>query len=1092
MGLYDGYKPEKAVIKPDIKPTENKKGGLYANYQPEKADVPKLTEEQRIQKNLELAKQQGLDEGKTVDLSPQMYELAATSAVPLLKATKLAMPAKLAIQGATGGLVQSGMQKIQGKNPDVLGNVLGGTILNTAIGIPAHFLMKGLPKVKNVASNVAENKTVQDLGELATNPQKYVAKIPTASEAMITEQPIKELATSTPQNKVFDIGLQADEAMPYADGGILPPMKNPPVLTAIGNELPTPQNTALVPESMANGGGNIPPQKPPVNTETPFELPMNQGETSPTEFINQGEHVGQKVRQGYTTVKDSAFGQDEAFMNSVEGSKMYDTITNKDTLKKAMDLSKEEADKILSSKDPSALRTMTNFLKLGQALSAEDRIAAETLGNMYIKRGTDIAQEQQARSIVKKLSPEGAVLTMIRVNRESTPKLAQNLIDNADDVINRPELINDIIQNAPKKLKEKILKSAKDGTLSKEKYLSEVDKFYKTKGITAEDIKKAKELTDKIKSSTGREQEIAIGQLRALIASKKPVSLGRKISTVQTMAQLMNPKTITRNILGNQIYQGLENVTQVPAVGIDKLVSNLTGNRSIAMPNIKTQLVEGGKGAKNALEDIMLGIDTTGNSKFDLYPTNSFKNPVMNTLEKAMSMSLRVPDRFAYEGAKADIINGFKQLGNKITPELEAYAEELARKKTFQDDSALAKMTQGFKENLNLGQDWGLGDLLIKYAKTPANLVSRGLSYSPVGAVKGGAELASLLKTGQVGDLVGVAAQNKAVGDISRGLVGSGIVYGGYEGAKNGLVNGSMKQDDFRGTMELQAAMKEAGIQPNSINTGNSNYTYDWAQPTAIPFSAGVNIANKDGLGLIEAMASGANTITDQSLLRGVSDFAGNFRQGGDLGEAFLKTASDMPASFTPGILNQVNQIADNNVRETYDPNPVVQGLNKVKSRIPGLAQTLPVRPNIKGENTERYQNGSNNILNVMFNPGFVRNKQNDPVLNKVVDLYKSTGETTQLMPIVKKSIEINGKQRKLSQNEYIKYQKLSGKLLYDKLKNTTFQNEEFNGLPESQQIKEIGNIQSDINAAIKYKLFGHRTKNGLDKYAQQYLEQIK
>jgi hypothetical protein len=401
-------------------------------------------------------------------------------------------------------------------------------------------------------------------------------------------------------------------------------------------------------------------------------------------------------------------------------------------------------------------------------------------------------------------------------------------------------------------------------------------------------------------------------------------------------------------------------------------------------------------------------------------------------------------------------------------------------------------MTTGLKENLNFGKDFGLGDILIKYAKTPANLISRGLSYSPIGLAKGGIELGQLLKSGQIGDLVGVTAQNKAVGDIARGLVGTGITGAGYLGAKNGVINNSMKDSDFRGTMELQAGNKEAGIQPNSINFGNTNYTYDWAQPMSIPLSAGVNLANQDSLGLLESIASGTDTIVEQPLLQGIANFAGNLREGGDIGQSLLKTASDVPASFTPGILNQINQLADNNVRETYDPNPIKQGLNKVIARTPILSQTLPIRPNIKGRNTERYQNDSNNILNVMFNPGFVREKQDDPVLNKLVDIYKSTGETKQLMPIVKKKIMVNGKPKKLSQAEYINYQKQTGELLYDKLKNSVFTNEDFNNATENEQIKVINNVQSDINAALMFKLFNHKPKKGLDRYARQYLDKIK
>lgn len=1004
--------------------------------------------------------------------------------------------------GAEGLLANSAISAGQSASGAIGGNIIGDKQnigLSTALGAAMPLAIKGLSRaIRPVGSYISnklapvENKAAQEAAEqIADNVTPQVTRETTALIPQIKETPYQMI--ESPQGKTFSLGLEADGPMPYADGGDIIPPNKPPVMTVIGDELPVPVgNNQPIPETMSASGGNIPPKQPPVATIQAEELPMNAGNTGAEEFIYQGQAVKgpQKVRKTYKSLETSKFGDDPEFMENIEPEKMYETVNNKDTFAQAMGLSSNEADNIIKSETPSALRTMTNIKRLGDALDAEDQIAAQELGNTLLRRGTEMGQSIQAYSLIKKLSPEGAVLTMLRVNRESTPKLAQALIDNADEIAKNPASINAVIKNAPKALKDRISKSASAGTLTKEKYLNEIDKFYKTKGITTEDIQKAKDLTSKIQSSTGREQEIAIGQLRALISSKKPVSLGRKISTVQTMAQLMNPKTITRNIIGNSLYQGLENATQIPATLLDKGVSKFTGQRSIALPNLKTQLTEGLNGAKLAAEDIRLGIDTSGNDKFDLFPVNTFKNPVMNALEKGMNYSLRVPDRFAYEGAKADILAGFKKLGNEITPEIEAYAEELARKKTFQDDSALAKAFSGIKEKVNFGQDWGVGDLFLKYAKTPANLISRGLSYSPAGLVKGVSEVGSLLNNGQVGDLFGVAAQNKAVGDVARGAVGSGILGGGYVMAKNGLANGGITDNDIRGTMDLQANQKLAGNQPYSLRFGNNTYTYDWAQPTAIPFSAGVNMADNDVLGLAGSIAGAAGTVTEQPLFQGVQNLANNLNTEQNTGKAIFKTLADIPASFTPGILNQTNQLMDNNIRETYDPNVFIQGLNKVKSKIPGLAQTLPIRPDVTGKSLQRYQDGSNNPFNVLFNPGFSRSKTNDPVISRGLELYKTTGETSQLLPTVKKSIVINGQNKQLSAKEYVKYQSLSGKLVYDELQNAV-KSGRFNNLPEDEQVKVINNIQTDVNAAIKYKLFGNRPKRGLDKYAQRYLDLI-
>ena len=865
MGLYDNYKPEQKVETPQ------KTGGLYANYNPEKKPVnyqdtynnpeyKKQIAEIEAQGNAEKAKAYTGFGIKT--LSP----LVGLGLAPFTAGASL--PASMAITAGAEGLTYGVGDSISKdlKGADFAKNTAKEGAIGATIGGVQGAAFKVLPRLFGKAK-----APVQQASEtLAPKIADDVAEaIPSIGEA-------KPQITVTPEGRTV-LSLEAD----YNNGSI-PPVK-PPQYEMLGDNLPQAQSTALAPQPLADGGDNLPPIKPPVITAQASELPMNTGGTVAEQFINQGEKTGQKVRKTYESLEGSKFGEDPEFMGNIEPNKMYDTVTNADTFAQTMKLSNEEADKIIQSETPSALRTMANIKKLGDALDAEDQRAATDLGNELLRRGTEMGQSIQAYSLIKKLSPNGAVLTMLKVNRESTPKLAQNLIDNADEILKDPLKG---LKNAPKKFKDKILTEATKGKLTKEKYLTELNKFYKLKDITAEDIQKAKILAEKVQSSEGREKEIAIGQLRALISSKKPISNLRKISTAQTMAQLLNPKTIGRNIIGNSLYQGLENVTQVPATLIDKGVSRLTGNRSTTLPNIKTQLQKGWEGGAKAVEDIKLGIDTSGNDKFDLFQGRTFdQNSLLGKGETLMNYGLRVPDRFAFEGAKADIIDGFRKLGNEITPEIEAYAEELARKKTFQDDSALSKLFTGGKQALNFNKDWGLGDLFLKYAKTPANLISRGLSYSPVGLAKGGAELGSLLKTGQVGDLMGVAAQNKAVGDVSRGLVGSGIMGLGGLAATNGIANGAMIDNDIRGTMDLQANEKLAGNQPYSLQIGNNNYTYDWLQPN-ISFSAGVNMANKDGLGLLEGVASGVNTVTEQPLFQGIQNLAANLNTEQDKGIA--------------------------------------------------------------------------------------------------------------------------------------------------------------------------------------------------------------
>src|SRR5690606_8002377 len=69
-------------------------------------------------------------------------------------------------------------------------------------------------------------------------------------------------------------------------------------------------------------------------------------------------------------------------------------------------------------------------------------------------------------------------------------------------------------------------------------------------------------------------------------------------------------------------------------------------------------------------------------------------------------------------------------------------ADEYGRYVTFQDNNVISKGLVKLKKGLNLGKDWGAGDLILKYPKTPGVLLMRALEYSPAGFVRSASILA--------------------------------------------------------------------------------------------------------------------------------------------------------------------------------------------------------------------------------------------------------------------------------------------------------------------------------------------------------------
>ena len=71
-----------------------------------------------------------------------------------------------------------------------------------------------------------------------------------------------------------------------------------------------------------------------------------------------------------------------------------------------------------------------------------------------------------------------------------------------------------------------------------------------------------------------------------IITEQIPVSIGAKLSMGQTLAQLLNPKTAARNIIGNLGFAQAEAATDIAKVPIDILVSSVTGARTATGPRL--------------------------------------------------------------------------------------------------------------------------------------------------------------------------------------------------------------------------------------------------------------------------------------------------------------------------------------------------------------------------------------------------------------------------------------------------------------------------------------------------------------------------
>lgn len=645
---------------------------------------------------------------------------------------------------------------------------------------------------------------------------------------------------------------------------------------------------------------------------------------------------------------------------------------------------------------------------------------------------------------------------------------------------------------------------------------NEINKYNAATGknikLNPTDAQKLSKMADDInKMPEGPAKNAAAAKLVAEVQRTMPSTLAQKLGTLQTMAQLLNPKTNIRNIGGNTIFAGMEGVSQTLGAGLDKGITAIRrargdegAIRTTGLPNIKVQLKGVKNGGATAIKEAFQGYTTGPKTQFELSDVPVFRGKILGNLEKTMNATLRGADRAAYEAAFEDSLHNSMKLNkvSKPTMEMIEQAHQTGLYRTFQDTNRVSSVFTGIKKGLNnigIGNDvtgkFGLGDIILKYPKTPGNLLARGIDYSPAGMAKAFFEATK--------PLVGKEFNQKAfVDSFSRSVVGSGSAFAiGYTLSKNGIITAAPEKD--KNLRNLQKTQGMGGYQVNAsalkrwvmsgfddreaqLQQGDQLVSYDWAQPIAIPISAGAALGKdtpqKAGKEAVNSLVDSTNTLAEQPLVQGVQRFFGNTQNNGGLPGAFQGAAEDIPASFVPTLLNQGNQLLDNTSRNMDGGTGVERATNQVKAKIPGLAQTLPASKDVLGEDKQRYQDGGNTPFNVLINPAFMSKYKGQPAAQEAIDLYKRTGETKQTPNTVPRKLTITGadgkpQDIKLTGQQQNEYQEFVGKFVNDKITGLT-KDATYKGLPDSEKVNLLSKIQTEANEAAKIKLFGHNPKD--------------
>ena len=744
---------------------------------------------------------------------------------------------------------------------------------------------------------------------------------------------------------------------------------------------------------------------------------------------------------------------------------------------------------------------------------------AKRLVERTAEKNTELGQTIQILAAYNRLTPEGVLQYATRVVRDARKNLSQ---PERIDFFNKKAA--DLSEDEQQKLADKLgipFLGPKGGQglyeLAQKIREGNFDDVIQEE--LAKSLKPTRALVNYIlkKETNERKGQIAEAILMKRIAALVPPGLGRRVSLWQTMAQLLNPKTIVRNLFGNTGFFGVENLKDVVGTSIDVATALWTGERTQYMPGLAAQWHGLAKGAKEGTLETLLGVNlrNLNQAKFDVPQTVIYNRGFLAALEKSLRLVLGVPDRAFWQAAYNQSLRNSMLTAKATEPTEEMIEKAIASgwRRTFQDDNIISKQMVRLKKWMNnwtaeafprLKGEWGAGDLVIKYPGTPSSILHRGIEYSPYSFWKALWTFQGAMRRKQFGG----EKQAEFVEAAARGITGTSLIVAGMVLAAMGIISGRRAKDKDVAALRESSGLREyqvnidalsrftlSGFDPEAakIQEGDTHLTYDWALPMSISMALGANIVLDPKGGWIdktmnigESLLSAAETIEQQPMLQGLRLLTGK----SSLGEGVAEIGQSLPASFIPTLLNQVRQVTDNTSRNTKDLNYLKEMYNKVAMRVPGLAGTLPPKITSLGDVKEMYQGGSNNPFNVFLNPAFVTKYQPTPVAKMVLDIWENSGQTVQFPRVVSAGkIKIAGfpEPVELTPAQYVEYQKYIGhktdvlfSILATKPKTEVVYKQTkvpFNRLTDEAKASVLSNLLTDIGQAGRIAILGSRPK---------------
>lgn len=815
-------------------------------------------------------------------------------------------------------------------------------------------------------------------------------------------------------------------------------------------------------------------EKEQINLPTKKDIKQNETINLPTpgEEIDYSQMErptdNKKSRQFYRSVIESSntTAEAKAVAKQLMNSDTYIPDSNLKQLQRAdMNIEANGVD--------NSLETLKGKLGNGDRITATDIATSERLIEYYSKVGDKAKLQDAIQTSAMAGTEAGRTVQALSILNHSTPEGQVVWIQRSIDKLN--------------------------------------DKLEKNK--VKERFKFTPEMQQEILQATNQEE--ALNNVYKQLGQQVPMTTMQKLDSWRYFAMLGNPRTHIRNIVGNKVMGYIQQAKNHLAGTIEDIVLRNSDDRQF------TTKIADKKTKEFAKADIENVLDRLGLTENKYNPKSRieqnqkvFKSEFMNkTIGKLMEfndMALEAEDGWGlkamYPKALAQYITANNIDVDNITDAQLAKARNFAIRQaeeaTFHQDNAIASAISQFEGKNNLTR-FATGAIL-PFKKTPMNVAAEGIQYSPIG-------LLDSLTRGSINLRKGKINVHEYIDGISKGLTGTGIALLGYALTEAGILKASGGDDQDKNNFE-----SAQGKQNYSLKVGEKTYSLDWLAPTGIPLFMGSELYQlasqkvkekgeknntpevaKSATKILNSMATAMNPLSEMSMISGLTSTLQSYASGNKgLENLGLNATKSYVGQFVPTVLGQVAKTFDDKERSTTstESDPLPKALdtlgNQIKSKIPGLRQTLPTKTDIWGKDVENEGNIIEKGLNAGVFPWSSKKvNENNPTNKEISKLYDETLDKSVLPSnSIDKVLNIDKEKYRLSNEQYSKLKKMYGEINYKVLSDLT-SSPEYKEMNDEQKVKAISDIYKYSKAQIKSQ---YAQENDIDTEDSSILKSVK